>query len=282
MMTVNERVLFKKPKAKELLNQGFTPVDMHYHTRYSDGKATVASSVKKARKLGIGVNITDHNEIKGAIELSKYPDLFTIPGIEVTAREGMHLLYYFHSLDELQEFYNHNILPNKKKDIMFLDIGFSDLMDLSEDYNCTLGAPHPYGVAWTGVCAESHKDVVTEEKLKMFDSVEVINGASLRNMNEKALPLAESLGKGITGGSDGHRLSELGRVLTYTKFPATREEFLKSIKEKNNFVIGKETTFMQKLATNSMKITTPAKHPIIYAKQGINYVKGRMEEESEQ
>lgn len=279
-MSIKERITFKKPKAKELSNQGFTPVDMHYHTRYSDGKATIFSTAKKARKLGIGVNITDHNEIKGAIELSKHKDIFTIPGIEVTAKEGMHLLYYFYNLDELQEFYNHNILPNRNKDIMFLDVGFSELMDASKDYNCLIGAPHPYSVSWTGVCADVHKNIVTEEKLKMFNFIEVINGAQLRSMNEKALPLAESMNKGITGGSDGHRLGELGRVLTYTNFPSTREEFMKSILQNNNFVMGKETNILQKIASNSMRVTLPAKHPIIYAKQGINYVKQKMGEET--
>jgi predicted metal-dependent phosphoesterase TrpH len=32
--------------------------------------------------LGIGIAITDHNEIRGALKIDRIPHLLTIPGIE--------------------------------------------------------------------------------------------------------------------------------------------------------------------------------------------------------
>jgi predicted metal-dependent phosphoesterase TrpH len=277
-MTISERIDFKKTKPKELVNKGFTCVDMHYHTKYSDGSRKVSAVAKKAKKLGIGVAITDHNEIRGAIEISKYNDLLSVPGIEATTKEGIHLLYYFYNLSELQEFYNHNILPNKDHGCHFLNIPFVEFIDLSKDYNCVFSAPHPYGISWTGICCEVHQSIVTPNQLCKLDAVEVINGSVLKHMNQSAVALSESINKGITAGSDGHRLFELGKVLTYTKYPADREDFLKSIKKQANFVIGKETNIMQKIAANSTKINVPMKHPIIYAKQSYNYIKQKSEE----
>lgn len=279
-MTISERILFKKPKKEDILGKGYTCIDMHYHTKYSDGTRKVAVVAKKAKKLGIGVSITDHNEIRGAIELSKYNDILTIPGIEATTKEGIHLLYYFYNLNELQEFYNHNILPNKEHGCHFLNIPFVEFIDISKDYNCILSAPHPYGISWTGICCEVHQHIVTQKHLEKLDAVEVINGGILKHMNKSAVTLAESLNKGITAGSDGHRLFELGKAISYTKYPADKDAFLDSIKKQANFVMGKETNIMQKIATNSSKITVPMKHPIIYAKQSINYIKQMSEEQN--
>ena len=66
-------VYFKKPNFNKLANESRTIMDMHYHTKYSaDSIASPSLIVKKAKKLGIGVAVTDHNTIKGAQEMWKY------------------------------------------------------------------------------------------------------------------------------------------------------------------------------------------------------------------
>ena len=48
-------------------------VDMHIHTEYSsDCFMSVKEIIKYAKKLNIGVAITDHNEIEGAIRAYEY------------------------------------------------------------------------------------------------------------------------------------------------------------------------------------------------------------------
>ena len=60
-----DNVNFGKPNHSLLRKQGFTSVDMHLHSNYSDGSANVISLLKKAKKMGIGLAITDHNEVAG-------------------------------------------------------------------------------------------------------------------------------------------------------------------------------------------------------------------------
>ena len=87
-MDKHTRIEFEKPDLYEL-TQKHTVADMHFHSRYSDGANMIKSIVGRAKKLGIGIAVTDHNDIRGAVRLDNYKDdLLTIPGIEVTSQEG--------------------------------------------------------------------------------------------------------------------------------------------------------------------------------------------------
>lgn len=273
-MLVSSKAEFKRPKHLDMIKQGYTLFDMHHHSTYSDGIRKVSSIAKKAKRLGIGVAITDHNEIRGTIEISKIKDVNSIPGIEVTTKEGIHVLVYFYNISEIIEFYNHHILPNKSKESNHVNIGVIELIEASKDYNCKIVAPHPYSINMEGICSKLHSDFIDNKILSKFDAIEVINGSILKNMNLNAISLAETLNSGITGGSDGHRL-EVGKVVTYTKNPVTKENFLDEIKNKNTFVTGR-TNMVEKIATHSTKIKVAIKHPIIYTKIGYDYLKQRM------
>lgn len=85
-MITRARVKFEKVKKDYFLKNRYTAFDMHFHTAYSDGKVNIPQLVKKIERLNIGVAITDHNEIKGAIEISKYENIKSIPGIEMGRR----------------------------------------------------------------------------------------------------------------------------------------------------------------------------------------------------
>lgn len=274
VMQISSKIEFKRPKHKDLVKQGFMLVDMHHHTTYSDGIRKVESIAKKAKKKGIGVAITDHNEIRGAIEISKYKDVFSIPGIETTTKEGIHILNYFYELGDMLEFYNHNVLPNKNKKSNHINLALNEITDISKDYNSVLVAPHPYSINMEGICSQINSSFITMKDLQKFDAIEVLNGGLLKHMNTSAIALAESLNSGITGGSDGHRL-EVGKVVTYTKYPADRESFLNEIKNKNTFVMGR-TNMIEKFASQSVKIKVAVKHPVIYAKIGYDYLRQKI------
>jgi len=64
-MQSSNRVEFVKPDLTEL-TQTNTVVDLHFHSTYSDGLNGIDKIAARARKLGIGIAITDHNEIRGA------------------------------------------------------------------------------------------------------------------------------------------------------------------------------------------------------------------------
>jgi predicted metal-dependent phosphoesterase TrpH len=272
-MLTRAKVDFKLPDFKKLNREGFTTVDMHCHSRYSDGFSRVSSIVRKAKKLGFGIAITDHNEIKGCLEAAKDRKMMVIPGIEVTAAEGMHMLLYFHSTRDIQEFYNKCILPNKAKS--FLNIGIKEIVDYSNDFNCVVSAAHPYALMWQGISKPVHKRYINDQIWSNIDAVEVICGSNIKKRNYRAVELAERLKKGITGGSDAHTLKEVGRVLTYTKYNSTVSSFLDSILANKTHVIGKETPLPRKIASQSIKIKAPGKHPIGYLKKGVHYLRNR-------
>ena len=91
------RILFEKPNIASLVTN-YTVVDTHFHSRYSDGADTVEAITAHAREKGIGIAITDHNDIRAAVELNRYKNVLSIPGIEITSAEGSHLLVYFYDI----------------------------------------------------------------------------------------------------------------------------------------------------------------------------------------
>ncbi|MEJ2641699.1 MAG: PHP domain-containing protein, partial [Desulfosarcinaceae bacterium] len=90
-MNDTHRIQFEKPDL-DILTRRFTVVDMHFHSHHSDGLNPISKIADQARRLGIGVALTDHNAIDGAVEIDQFEDLLTIPGMELTSQEGTHLL----------------------------------------------------------------------------------------------------------------------------------------------------------------------------------------------
>jgi len=275
-MLIKARVDFKKPNIAFMKKSGFTLVDMHFHSRYSDGLNKIDKIVKRAKQLGIGIAVTDHNEIRGAIEASRHKDIMLIPGIEATTTEGIHILLYFYTISDITYFYTKHISKNKHKNPLFcLKLGVNELMDYAKDFNSIVCAAHPFALFWTGLCKAYHKPIVNENTYRKVNAVEVITGSNMKSRNKLALEFAEKNKKAITGGTDGHTLNEMGRVLTYTKQPDTKEEFLDAIIKKTNFVVGKETFIIRKAASHSIKIRSSGKTPISYIKKAIHYMNMR-------
>ena len=86
-------------------------IDLHAHTRFSDGTFTPAESVALARERGLTVlSISDHDSTEGvaeAVEAADGTGLEIVPGVEFsTVRDGhgMHVLAYWADADdEFQE-----------------------------------------------------------------------------------------------------------------------------------------------------------------------------------
>ncbi len=151
--------------------------------------------IKRAFLLGLrGVAITDHNEIKGALEsmeLAKELDLKIIPGEEVRTTHGDLLIY---NIEER------------------VDSGMSieETIEVARELGGTVVIPHPFdSLRREALGREAYRCV------KMVDAVEVVNGRSLSRDNKKACLLAQEFNKPGIGGSDAHLLRELGRVRTF-------------------------------------------------------------------
>jgi len=248
------RVKFERPNLSALLQEN-TVVDLHFHSNYSDGLNRIDKIAQRASKLGIGVAITDHNEIRGAVELDRYPDIFSIPGIEVTATEGAHLLVYFYDIKELERFFEEVVLPYRGLGVMSsLSLPMTDIVERTRHYHCLTIYAHPYCAMYTGICNPQFSDGELHNLLGMADGVEAINANNLSKWNLKCSILGFNLNKSMIAGSDGHSLSHMGRAVSYAPCPKTRTDFLEAIRLKANCVVGKEIALVRKVTSNSLKL----------------------------
>jgi predicted metal-dependent phosphoesterase TrpH len=248
------RIQFDTPDLTAL-NSRFTVVDLHFHSRFSDGADTVDAIAQRAREIGIGVAITDHNAIDGAVELDGYDDVFSIPGIEITSREGSHVLVYFHRIDDLKRFYGAHIKPHLGASVMSsVDLDVESILLCSKKHNGVAIFAHPYSAAFTGICNHSFTEEQLARLLKMADGVEVINSENLKRWNLKSALLGFNLDRAITGGSDGHSIQQMATTVTYAACRPSRKAFLDAVRSKQAKVVGTESKLLEKIQSNSVKL----------------------------
>jgi len=254
---LNSRIDFLKPDHRALADQGYHPVDMHIHTRYSDSYTHVGHLLRKARKKGFGVAITDHNEVKGVKDaLSRKSDVLIIPGMELTTFERAHLLFYFYDYHDLEAFYLKHVEKKKTANpYAFTNCHIQEIIDQGHSFNAIIAAAHPYSPSPMGIVRGIKRGYVPESVLDSLDSIEVLCGTHTMKMNLNATKLALETGKPFHGGSDAHTLMEVGKVVTYSEADEVGS-FLDAIRRKKNLVMGKPTTTLMKLpayATLSQK-----------------------------
>jgi len=250
----SHKILFERPDLDKLIEQ-YTVVDLHFHSNHSDGKNPVSSIAKRARELGIGIAITDHNEIKGAVELDRYREIFNIPGIEITSREGTHLLIYFYDLKSLKRFYKKDVKPSMGHDVMSsTSLEMEDIIRRARAFETIVVFPHPYSATFTGIQNTYFPEDRLRRLFEMVDGIEVINAENLNKWNLRSALLGFNLDTGITGGSDGHRLPQMGRAVCCAPCKNDRRAFLDAVKSKQTRVIGKESDIIRKVRSNGVKL----------------------------
>ncbi len=210
---------------KQLKERYECVMDMHVHTNCSrDSSMDVEMILRKAKRFGFGVAITDHNRIDAAVAAfkNKYTVL-AVPGIEVSTKEGNHVLIYFHDADESKRFYANEI---KGKVVKSTD----EVLDAGKKYKCVVGIAHMFGlgVRW-------RREIKCD--LGKIDFIEVLNGYCSKRKAVKSYEFALKNWKGFTGGSDAHKLNELGRAVTVCNGKNVKE-VLNSIIERESFAVG--------------------------------------------
>jgi predicted metal-dependent phosphoesterase TrpH len=266
-MIDHHRIQFERPDLAKL-KQKNTVVDPHFHSHYSDGYNSVETIAQKVSELGIGIAITDHNEIRGAIEIAQYRDILSIPGIEMTSAEGTHVLIYFYQLDHLETFYNDYVIPNLGNDIMSsTSLPMEKIIRRARKFKTVIIFPHPYCGVYTGIQNSYFSQDRRDRIFSMVDGVEVINSENMKISNLRSALLGFNLNKSITGGSDGHRVAQMGRVVTYASCRPNRKAFLDAIKKKKTKVVGKEIDLIRKVTSNGVKLRNNIKnYPDLFEK----------------
>ena len=254
------RILFERPQLPEL-SQQYTVVDMHFHSHLSDGRASIEDIAHRAMALGIGIAVTDHNAIHGAVEIDRFKGVFSIPGIELTSYEGTHLLVYFYEIKSLLRFYSQHVQPFVGAEIMSsLSLELEDLIRRARKFETLIIFPHPYCGSYTGIHNPYFNDEQYTELLELADGVEVINSENTNKWNLRSALLGFNLNKSITGGSDGHRLSQLGRVVEVADCAWKRRAFLDAVKRRKARGIGKEIDILRKMTSNGGKLRSSMRH----------------------
>jgi predicted metal-dependent phosphoesterase TrpH len=270
-MNKRNRIRFERPNLTRLTEQ-FTVVDLHFHTEYSDGLSRVKDVAKRALELGIGVAVTDHNEIQGAIEIDQHSDILSIPGIEITSREGSHVLVYFYDIESLKKFYRMHVKPLMGNDVMqSVTISMDEIVERARTFENVIIFPHPYCVAYTGICNSNFPKKCLDHLFDLVDGVEVINAQNMNKWNLQCAVLGFNLNKAITGGSDGHMLHHLGKVVTYSACPKDRKSFLDAIRDKQNKVIGRDISILKKVTSNTIKLRGNLKNYPEFVEKNIRY-----------
>ena len=225
------------PFVKDDENKGF---DMHVHSTASDGRTTPKTLAKYLNKHGLSAAITDHNVISGVKEALDHSENI-IPGIEVSALEGPHILVYFDTYRDLASYYSSSIQYHRGKcPHMAVDILTEDVISGAKNAGGFVVSAHPYGygVSVRGVMKGVDVGVIDPAVAGELDGLEVIcSGMSMR-LNMRAEQYAEKNGACMTGGSDAHVLWEVGRAVSVGCENQTPVEFLEDVRKRKTGVCG--------------------------------------------
>ncbi|HIJ16813.1 MAG TPA: CehA/McbA family metallohydrolase [Thermoplasmata archaeon] len=184
-------------------------LDLHIHSAHSrDGTASPGDIVRRCRQLGLaGLAITDHNAIKGSLEaqaLGRAEGLLVVTGSEGSSSDG-HVLAY------------------GVREVIPRGLSAAETVDRIRAVGGIAVAAHPVRFP-SGIGLEIAERV-------SFDGLEVLNGGNSARANRCALKIAERMGMPQTGGSDAHRLREIGRSYTSFEHVFTEDQVLDSMRK---------------------------------------------------
>lgn len=238
-------IIREQPDFAELRKSGYQIVDMHAHSFYSDASCSIKEMKRKAKRLGFGFCVCDHNQIRGSLEVCSDDDIFSVPSIEVTSCDAKDIILYFYSCSELIEFYESHIKTNRWSNIGFnlnrTLLTVPEIIRLSRKYNCLRVVPHP---AIRFPKSSRKYFLGNPQLLDDISNIEVLNATMEKWRNLLSEDFAKKVSKPCIGGSDSHTIDDLGRVITVVQANDVRT-FLDNIKAGRLTIIGREDNLIQ-------------------------------------
>jgi predicted metal-dependent phosphoesterase TrpH len=192
--------------------------DTHVHTRFSDGRASVEQIVRHCLDRRVGVSVTDHNEIRGAVALWEREAAANIPGIEVGSEEGFDLLVFFPEPTVLEEFYVDAVEPHRRSQFMVRSwVQAAHCVRAAQEMGGYVSLAHPFAFGRKSLEYQQRQRGAqfVDEILGGVDAIELYNGGIPRQANAKAEAYAATCEKRLTVGSDSHRLGTIGSCGMY-------------------------------------------------------------------
>lgn len=191
--------------------------DLHIHSNYSDGHASVVEIIDAAVHRGLdGIALTDHDNMRGIPAARKYIkeqklDMILIPGVEVTTSEG-HLLVL--GVEE----------PPKRK------VSPEETIEAAHELGGIADVPHPY-----------HPFRHAIGRIPNADAVEVYNSKHLFGLaNGRAWVEARRRHMPMVAGSDSHFAETVGLGVTEIE-AEDADEVLDAIRAGRTRILGRRT-----------------------------------------
>jgi hypothetical protein len=184
-------------------------VDLHVHTCYSeDAFTSLEDVVTAAMRRGLGaVAITDHNAIRGALELSRSTPFPIIVGEEVFTSEG-----------EISGLFLHELIPP--------GLTPAETVARIKAQGGVVYIPHPFDALRDSTLHES----ALLEIVDQVEALEVLNARVLQSAyNARARSFAQSHGLACGAGSDAHTPFEIGQAYVEMEPFVDRDGFLRSL-----------------------------------------------------
>lgn len=224
--------------------EGMMAYDMHVHTTASDAFNSPRGLAKVLRERHISCAVTDHNVISGVKKVLEYAPV--IPGIEVSASEGPHILVYFERYADLESYFTkhikgrHTMCPH-----LAIRAGTEEIVAAAKDEGGLVVAAHPYGygIAVRGVMKGMATGVLPPGAGDRLDGLEVLCAGLKQSYNVAAERYAQDRGLCMTGGSDAHVPWDVGLSVTVASCDAGPAEMLEEIRARKTQVVGRERTF---------------------------------------
>lgn len=187
--------------------------DLHCHSHFSDGAPSVADIEAHCQELGIGVALTDHNEIRGALQLHDRGKIPCLLATEVGTREGFEFLAYFKCPHALESYFRQVIEPYLLKRYMVRSrIPTDAVLESAANFEVFLSLAHPFALGRKSIRSLKHDPDLVQRTLDQVPALERFNGALPKRWNNQAEVLLQRVTKKFTVGSDAHRLRDLGTV----------------------------------------------------------------------
>ena len=200
-------------------------IDLHAHTypRSDDSFMSVDELLDAGRIAGLdGICLTEHDDfwlLDCAATLSRRHGILVLPGAEINTDAG-HVLVF-----GLQRYRFGMHKP-------------SFLRAEADSLGAAMIAAHPYRRRYLSepgqdpkLRAEMLERALSDPHMKHFDAVESRNGRGAEDENQFAADLRNQLGLPGTGGSDAHRLHQIGTAATLFHRPiASLEDFISEVK----------------------------------------------------
>lgn len=190
-------------------------VDLHSHSRYSDGTATLSDIEDQCARQCISVALTDHNEVRGAIRLAERGKVPTLPGIEVGTREGLEFLVYFGDPAGLENYFIRAIEPHLLSRFMVRSkVRSLSAIEEAQGLGGYVSLAHPFAPGRKSIDFHRKRgprqDAFITRVLAAVDAYERFNGGILSRSNARAEEFSLGIEKPFTAGSDSHHVSSLG------------------------------------------------------------------------